>query len=62
MEICIYDAILSFRLAIRLKCEHTVLICVTLATKVTINPVRQKANSAIYIRPIWCLSTPILCQ
>jgi hypothetical protein len=42
MEICICDATLSFRLGISLKSEHAVRICVTLATKVTIDLVRQK--------------------
>jgi hypothetical protein len=58
MEICIHNVTFSFRLAINLKCRHIVLICVTLTTTVTINPVRHKANRAIYITPIYSLSTP----
>jgi hypothetical protein len=62
MEICIYNVTFSFRLAINLNCKHIVLICVTLTTTVTINPVRHKENRAIYITPIYSLFTSLLCR
>jgi len=50
IEICLYDATLSFRLTISLQWEHKCSYLCDVVCEVTINPVRQKAKRAMWIR------------